>query len=63
MTKFVSYMFNTAIYFIAVMSVLSLMFAMAPAAKAAPAKQRVSILKYYLCLANPTVVDKSLCHL
>ena len=32
-------------------------------ASAAPAKSRVSILKYYYCLANFLVVDKSTCHL
>lgn len=32
-------------------------------ANAAPASQRVSILKYFQCLANPTVVDKTRCHL
>lgn len=30
---------------------------------AAPARERPSILKYYLCLANPLVVDKTLCHM
>lgn len=33
-----------------------------PAQAASPA-QRPSILKYYLCLANPTVIDKTRCHL
>lgn len=42
---------------------VALAFGLAMPANAASSPSRVSILKYYLCLANPLVVDKTLCHL
>lgn len=45
-----------------VLLITAALFTATPAYAASPA-QRPSILKYYLCLANPTVIDKTRCHM